>query len=240
MAELRRRCVVRQRVIAALAAGLGGVACGCGREPTSGETPPVLDRTQECEKALERASHRGNDLVGCDLSFRTFAAADFSGADLRKATLDHALFRDATFVGADLSGASAAGADFSGADFTDANLAHFSSGGSKFEGCAMDRVNLAHARLTGTELRGATLRAADFSDAYLSEVSLDAAVLDGANFTRASLETPYGGSWVGATCPDGALSTEASGEFCSFHKVSSRKRPPLKSWRDATRTQKRE
>jgi len=211
-----------------LASGVGG--CDCGWDPKP-QPDPAVENQRRCETLLSSKSYRGVDLRGCDLSHQNFDGRDFERAQLANAVIEHSTFRHARFVEADLHDVDATGVDFSGSDFTRANMRDFGASGSQFRDCVMVEVDLEEGGFGGTTLDGTSFRHATLRGVQMGQVGLSDVRFDGADLFGAVFSSSPGGSWLGARCPDGAISTVPSPEFCSEHQLPRRSPGKLKSSR---------
>lgn len=144
----------------------------------------------------------GANLSWCDFSGETLLGVDLTGAELRGAT-----FAGATIVHGDWSGIVATDTDLDGATFADVNLsdADFSggSGAVTFTNSKLDFALLDGAfegsRIIGSSALGVYLHGR-FDDGLFSLSDFTGGDITTARYPRAT--------WSGATCADGAASSD--------------------------------
>lgn len=150
-------------------------------------------------KEGKRASFRGFNLSGADLSGRKLVEASFrgvnltganlSGADLRTADMSEAVLDKANLTGTLLSGASLAGAQMRQANAQDVDLVT-----ANLTGAIAEEAVLTGGKLSGAILRDANFRKANLSGVVLRDANLRGAILQEADLKNADLN--------GADCRD--------------------------------------
>jgi uncharacterized protein YjbI with pentapeptide repeats len=135
------------------------------------DAPPSLD-----EIAFVGADHRGADLGGRRISYRSLRGIDLRDAHLRQARLAYV----------DLSGAQLDGADLGGTFFDQVRLGGTSLRGADLSGATWQLVDAADADFTGAVMRHANLRNCSLERARLDDVDAPYAALSRTNADRAT------------------------------------------------------